>query len=175
MTLPDDAAARKAASNEMRKERDRIRYKTDPEWAEKKRRQARDWGRKNTERNRARAREWAAANPEAVAKRRVDWYCKNKKIQRKSTIKRKYGLTPEQYEAMRIAQKDLCAICREPDTYSSTSGLCVDHCHVTGRVRGLLCNRCNRAIGLMRDDERVLQAAAGYIRHHDMVIANASH
>lgn len=73
---------------------------------------------------------------------------------------KKYGLTVCQYARMRIEQNDQCAICGEMDSRS----LSVDHCHETGRVRGLLCSPCNLALGCMRDDPARLTAAIGYLR-----------
>ena len=80
------------------------------------------------------------------------------------------GLTHEQFEAMRVAQGDLCAICKNPETdlHRTASGvvreLSIDHDHKTGAVRSLLCGRCNKAIGLMLDDPERLIAAAEYLQ-----------
>lgn len=61
---------------------------------------------------------------------------------RKWQLSTRYGLTPEQVEAMRVSQGGACAICKKHlDRFH------VDHCHATGRVRGLLCHRCNILIG----------------------------
>lgn len=85
--------------------------------------------------------------------------------QRQVTYKRKnhlktYGLTQEQYAAMFAAQSGLCAICQRPEMVRGAH-LGVDHCHITGIVRGLLCRRCNAGIGFLDDDrERVLAALA---------------
>ena len=61
----------------------------------------------------------------------------------------------------------MCAVCRNPETTLGNNGriknLAVDHDHITGRVRGLLCNNCNRALGLLRDDREVLQRAIDYL------------
>lgn len=62
---------------------------------------------------------------------------------RKYGLQQKYGITVEQYEMMFAAQEGLCAICRMPPTVKS---LHVDHCHATGKIRGLLCTRCNNAL-----------------------------
>lgn len=82
-------------------------------------------------------------------------------------LRRKYGLTPEQYEAMSGRQGHACAICRRPETAVSRNGkplgLAVDHDHATGRVRGLVCRRHNQAIGLFGDDPELLRAAADYL------------
>jgi hypothetical protein len=80
--------------------------------------------------------------------------------QRELALKKKYNLTPEAYESMASLQEFSCAICGD-----NTSKLHVDHNHTTGKVRGLLCNNCNRAIGLLKDDVQVLLKAAEYIEN----------
>ena len=81
----------------------------------------------------------------------------------------KYGLSPEDYAAHLIAQSGVCAICLKPETMlrPHTTGiadrLSVDHCHATGVVRGLLCSRCNVAVGMLGDDPVRLRAAASYL------------
>jgi Recombination endonuclease VII len=71
---------------------------------------------------------------------------------------RRYGLTLAQYRALQARQGNACAICRKV-----TRALCIDHCHVTGRVRGLLCLKCNSALGFCGDDPRLLRAALAYL------------
>ena len=74
----------------------------------------------------------------------------------------------DRYEEMVRAQAGRCAICKEfPD-----QGLCIDHDHLTGKIRALLCRRCNMAIGLMRESASILTAAAEYLRQHNGVRAN---
>ena len=72
-------------------------------------------------------------------------------------LKKKYGLTPEQVEAMRVAQKRRCAAC------NNERSLVVDHDHATGKVRGLLCSRCNRALGFLSDDPKKILALHAYV------------
>jgi hypothetical protein len=72
---------------------------------------------------------------------------------------RDYGLTAEDLERMLIEQGGLCAICRR----SPARRLCIDHCHATQRVRGLLCDNCNMALGLLDDDPDRLRAAIAYV------------
>ena len=62
---------------------------------------------------------------------------------------------------MYIDQAGLCGICKRPD--SSGIKLSVDHCHQTGKVRGLLCGNCNRALGLFRDNINLLTNAVSYL------------
>jgi hypothetical protein len=77
---------------------------------------------------------------------------------------RRYGITPEDFDRMKDEQGGVCAACGQPETGRNQHGplpLAVDHCHATGVVRGLLCMRCNRALGLLGDSaERVASLAA---------------
>lgn len=74
---------------------------------------------------------------------------------------KKYGLTPEQFERMWVFQDAKCAICETPDPDKK---MLVDHCHKTGKVRGLLCRGCNFGIGFLQDSPAIIQRASGYIK-----------
>lgn len=82
-------------------------------------------------------------------------------------LKRKYGITIQDYEMMSMNQLNLCAICQKPETRKvsgkQVSRLAVDHCHKTGVVRGLLCFKCNCAIGKMEDSVENLRRAIEYL------------
>lgn len=80
---------------------------------------------------------------------------------RRHDLKREYGITPEEYEAMILVQGGRCAICN--NECSSGKRLAVDHCHDTGEVRGLLCTCCNTALGKFRDDVELLKKAIKYL------------
>jgi hypothetical protein len=103
------------------------------------------------------------------AHRRVAFNAVEKaRYQRDPAIRRRkqarvYGLTPDQYEALFIRQAGVCAICRCPERIK-TASLCIDHDHKSGLVRGLLCRRCNAAIGLMGEDRTTLLRALAYLR-----------
>lgn len=75
---------------------------------------------------------------------------------------KKYGLTVEQYNEMQEKQSGRCAICNQPEEQDRR--LAVDHCHATGKVRALLCQSCNTGLGLFRDSEALLMAAANYLQ-----------
>jgi hypothetical protein len=74
------------------------------------------------------------------------------------TLKRKYGLSLAQFDALRTAQGNACAACKEP-----LVKLCVDHDHATMKVRGILCDACNRTIGHAKEDLTRLAACIGYL------------
>ena len=76
----------------------------------------------------------------------------------------KYGITIQDYDDMFEDQGGVCKICSLPQTNKRFNYLCVDHDHETGEVRGLLCDPCNRAIGLFKDDSRLLDKAREYLR-----------
>jgi len=81
-------------------------------------------------------------------------------------IQREYGVSREQYRSAHFQQGGKCAVCRRPERTARNTLLAVDHDHVTGQFRGLLCSHCNRAIGLLRDDPQIILAAADYVRKH---------
>ena len=89
------------------------------------------------ERERARGREW----------------------QRRKRYDKVYRISLAEYDAMRKRQNGACAICKRADR-----ALCVDHCHACGKVRGLLCGKCNSVLGFCGDRPAQLLAAAAYLR-----------
>jgi len=86
-------------------------------------------------------------------------------IQRKSWLKRAYGVSPEQYNELFVDQAGCCAICGLHQAVLEKK-LCVDHDHDTGEVRGLLCSACNRGLGMFRDSEDLLNQAEKYLKEH---------
>lgn len=86
---------------------------------------------------------------------------------------RKYGLTPEDYDRLLAAQDGRCAICgKEPGATSGVdrNRLVIDHSHATGKVRALLCDFCNRGLGIFFDDPDLLLAAVKYLRRFEEVV-----
>jgi hypothetical protein len=75
-------------------------------------------------------------------------------------MRAKYGVEPEHYAQMLAAQGGVCALCGR----AGVRKLCVDHCHTTGQVRGLLCDACNTSIGKLGDTAEALQRVADYLR-----------
>lgn len=75
---------------------------------------------------------------------------------------RKYGITAEQHQQMMTDQSLQCAICQKPEIEEGRK-FAIDHCHDTGKVRGLLCWHCNTAIGKLEDSPERLRRAASYL------------
>lgn len=90
----------------------------------------------------------------------------------RSKIIESYGITVADYERMNAEQGGVCAICGQAETNGRS--LAVDHCHATGRVRGLLCGTCNRGIGLLKDDADRVMSAAIYLYQHVDVLREAA-
>ena len=87
-------------------------------------------------------------------------------LARAGEFRRKYGLSLQEYEELLVAQDGDCAICGQPETTrlrGRLNLLGVDHDHRTGRVRGLLCRKCNTAIGLLADNPELLSRAVRYL------------
>jgi hypothetical protein len=72
-------------------------------------------------------------------------------------LKKKYGISLKEFTKLSENQFDSCAICQKKEP------LCVDHCHETGKIRGLLCTKCNTAIGFFEEDGFSLYKAADYL------------
>lgn len=105
-------------------------------------------------------KKWAENNPE-----RSSYSSRNRRL------KHVYGVDIEWYENQMEKQNHCCAICGVHE--NSTTGerkdwnFAVDHCHLTGAVRGLLCNKCNRALGMLNDSEKLLNNAIKYLQQYD--------
>lgn len=101
-----------------------------------------------------------------IRETRVDWAKNNPEKVRDTKYKRKYQLTLDQYNEMYLKQGGVCAVCFESETMKylgKIRELCVDHDHKTGKVRGLLCSNCNRALGLLQDSLLVCNSLRDYL------------
>jgi hypothetical protein len=96
---------------------------------------------------------------------RVD-YVNRKDAIRWQRIFRGYGLSRADYEIMLKTQSGVCDICKKPEHNARFKFLAVDHDHATGKVRGLLCHRCNAGLGNFNDDARLLSEAIRFIERH---------
>lgn len=118
--------------------------------------------------NAAYMREYTKRFPEKKKAIRRKYRGKRKEIQ----LKVKYNLSIEDYNLMLEAQQSLCALCYQPETVPVTKGegvrsLAVDHDHKTGKVRALLCNRCNTLLGRYEKNKELFDKFDMYIRKHE--------
>jgi len=110
----------------------------------------------------AQRREWIRAHPQEHTSRSRAWQKANPDKMLNMKLKRVYGITLEDFQNMLRQQGGVCAICQQE--CDKRPRLSVDHCHKTGRVRGLLCHGCNTALGYMRDDPERLHRAITYLK-----------
>ena len=112
------------------------------------------------EQSNAAMKRWYHKSPEnraKVAERRSAWKDANREWVNFDNSLRRRGITLDQYHAMNERQDFACAICREDRR------LVIDHCHSTGRVRGLLCVACNGGIGALKESAAVMASALRYL------------
>lgn len=93
---------------------------------------------------------------------------KNPSKRKHGDLKKKYNISFDEYSKMFSEQNGVCKVCFKSETQvHPISGtpymLSVDHCHTTGKIRGLLCNRCNRVLGMVNDDTDILLALKEYL------------
>jgi hypothetical protein len=135
---------------------------------------AREWRAKNKEKVRKQARERYAKDPEyhksKMRKHILNFRKNNPNANRNKHYKNRYGITVEQYEAMAKVQNYLCAICKQPESKKRKDGttmiLSVDHNHTTGKVRELLCVRCNLFIGHLETTGASIESVKEYLVKH---------
>ncbi len=101
--------------------------------------------------------------PERVAAQHKAWHEKDPAARRAHRLLTVYGLTLDDFNAMLAAQDGRCAICKTTEPGGKGGVFQVDHCHDSMKVRGLLCDACNRGIGMLRHDVSVLAGAIAYL------------
>ena len=137
---------------------------------------AREWRKKNREKNREYMRQWKKNNPgkiqaavrRTLSKKKAEGYCVGSKSW-VNNLKYIYGITEGEYLRMRGEQGNRCYLCGDEETVvdkrrGKVRELAIDHDHETGRVRHLLCHRCNIAIGLIRENPLLAEKIAAYLR-----------
>lgn len=115
----------------------------------------------NSERVLKNRRKWILINPDAVKRNSTNWRKNNPQKVRSSILKARYNLSLADYQELLLQQGGVCAIChRVPNT---NKNLVVDHDHITNQIRGLLCNSCNLALGLLKDNKETIKSALNYL------------
>lgn len=121
---------------------------------------------RNKEKILKQAKEYRDTHKEERLKYNQEWVKKNNKQYRTKQLQYKYGITIEDYDALREEQDFCCAICAKHELEFKKS-LCVDHDHKTGAVRQLLCQNCNTALGLLEEDKGIVYSLLAYIEKHN--------
>jgi len=109
---------------------------------------------KNKDKRKQQRKDWMKNNPEA--RKAI-----HRNISRRVRMKR-YGITPDEYKILLQSQNYKCATCHSEDP--GGKDWCIDHCHTSGRVRGLLCRACNLALGMVKDNQQTLENMLSYLR-----------
>lgn len=124
---------------------------------------------KNKERISQLRKEWYLENREKRLVKSLNDYCKHKQKRKNRTLKIKYGIDLKDYESMLLSQDGKCKICKKakPGKYNFFA---VDHDHLTGKVRGLLCSKCNIGLGQFEDNEDLLIEASKYLAESRKVL-----
>ena len=133
----------RAARNTRQRENRKTRLQSDPAFKEHFYASRNEWRNKNMERVQKCARQ-------------------RRPRQRDKELRRLYGITLEAYKQLQEQQNAVCAICKQK--CNTGRRLSVDHDHVTGIVRGLLCGNCNKGLGNFKDKSELLEAAINYLR-----------
>ena len=103
-------------------------------------------------------------NPDGYNEYMRRWRMKNSDRLYAAEIRKRYGISLDQYSGLLLAQNKRCAICAAPHNSIKKRGrLHVDHCHISGRIRGLLCANCNKMLGNARDRADLLRKGADYL------------
>lgn len=103
-------------------------------------------------------KQYLTGNPE----KKSAYYEEHRRNWQGYTLRHKFGMTVEEYEAKSEAQGHVCAICSKPE--NGKRRMSVDHNHTTKAIRGLLCQRCNTLIGMALESEEIINKAIAYLR-----------
>jgi hypothetical protein len=158
------------------------------EWYNRKKEYMKAWREKNRETLNEKARERHNINKDKRNKRQRElyqlqkdkkqkYYVENKerilelrhkdKIRTKNThLQSRYGITLEVFNQMLVEQESKCYICSVHIDETPKKRLCIDHCHNTGKVRKLLCTKCNTALGQVSENTEILKKMITYINEH---------
>ena len=112
-----------------------------------------------------------------IKEKRKEYYKNKKHLWKNNSYIKKYGISLEEYEKLLKEQNNSCKICQvsvEGLQNKRYKCLVVDHCHATGKIRGLLCNTCNRGIGLLKENVEILQNAIMYLEQKKAVDTHAA-
>lgn len=120
----------------------------------------------NKEKRREYQKAYYAKNKERLAAANRERYANQREVYYERMIYNRYGITLADYDRMLEEQNGVCKICEgtcDHPQRRNLGTLSIDHCHTTGKVRGLLCNKCNSLLGWAKDDTNTLKKAIEYL------------
>lgn len=125
----------------------------------------------NIEKNKATAAKYRDANRERIREKSRQYHHDNRFTYWVKSLERKFGISYFDYQALSDQQGGVCAICKQPEKQrdyrtGKTRRLPVDHDHTTGKVRGLLCHRCNLVVGLIEERPDIVDNIRAYLDTH---------
>jgi recombination endonuclease VII len=123
-------------------------------------------GRKCMECNRILHRKWYHADSELRCSKVRQYRKDNPDAVKNARLKRDFGITLDQYKKILETQEGQCALCGSTEPGRKDRFFAVDHCHITGKVRALLCLTCNVALGAAKDNPALLRKMADYIESY---------
>ena len=141
------------------------------EWRERNKDKYKEWFKRYN-------REWYLKNKDKKKEIRRLYILKNRekilaykrKDSRRYMLDKRYGLTVEQFDEMVFLQNNCCAICSTK--FKNAKDTNIDHCHKTGKIRDLLCFKCNVGIGRLNDSIELLEKAIEYLKKHNGIRTN---
>lgn len=127
-----------------------------------------EWREKNQEKRKEAKAAWDKANQEAKKKHNKTFKTKNPLYFIDKHLRNTYGITLDEYNALLTVQNNKCAGCGTDSEKAQRNKLYVDHCHSTGKIRGLLCQQCNTALGMVKDNINTLSSLISYLKQSNM-------
>lgn len=95
----------------------------------------------------------------------LEQHLHKKRLNRASCLRKNFGISLEDFDAIILAQGGVCAVCRQPFRHKRHPH--VDHCHTTGKIRGVLCSQCNTGIGMLRESALIMHSAIAYLDRYN--------
>lgn len=124
------------------------------------------WRQKNPDKIKESAKKYRERNKDKLKKAQT-LYREKINYHKNWHLKNRYGINLEVYKELLIKQNGVCAICKNPETSETNRGtlrqLAVDHCHTTGKVRGLLCRNCNVSLGMLKENKETILNMLEYL------------
>jgi DNA mismatch repair ATPase MutL len=163
----DKIRAQKKSYREANKDKIREQRKKQYEAnKDAKKRKSREYYEANKEKSRKKRKDWNDANRDKMNEYNKAYREKNHDKSRHRTVKYKYGLTSSEYDSLVEQSGGTCPICGILFDWidrHKANRPCVDHCHESGKIRGLICGKCNAALGMFYDDISILEKAIQWL------------